>query len=632
MPVIGFLHAGSPDENAKRLAAFRKGLGDAGFVEGQNVAIEYRWAQGKIEELPTMAADLIRRKVVVITTPGSTAAAVAAKAATATIPVVFSSGTDPVALGLVASLNRPGGNATGITSLNAEVAAKRLGLLREMLPKASRYFTLVKPTSELAAPFVADVQSAATSLGIQIEVLNANSAGEIDAAFAAIPREPGNAMVFGPEGFFYVYRTHIAELALRHGLPTMFDVRDYVDAGGLASYGSDYLDVMEADGQLCRPDSQGRKARRPSGPAGHQIRTGHQPQDRQGARDRDIADAAGHGRRGDRMKRREFMALAGGVAAVWPLAAWAEPTPKVARIGMLIPAGINASVTREVFGAVRQGLADLGYVEGRDVIFEQRGGDGSSDRLAALAAELVNLKVDLIVAIATPAARAAQRATATIPIVVGSVGDPVQDGLVASLSHPGGNITGTTFLGPELVSKQLALFKELLPAASRVAVIWNPRAFSEATTAGMVKQATEAAKGLGLELRYVDVPGLDDFDRAIADAANGQADALFQFPNPTFYENRKRLVELVARYRLPAMYNAREFVVVGGLIGYGASPLVLNRRTAFFIDRILKGAKPADLPVEQPTTFDFAINRAAAKTLGINIPPTLLAAADEVIE
>jgi putative ABC transport system substrate-binding protein len=248
-----------------------------------------------------------------------------------------------------------------------------------------------------------------------------------------------------------------------------------------------------------------------------------------------------------------------------------------------------------------------------------------------MAAEIVSLKVDIIVAIASPAARAAQGATSTIPIVVGSVGDPVREGLVESLSRPGGNITGTTFLGPELVAKQLSLIKELLPAASRVAVIWNPRAFSEATTAGMVTQAAGAAKGLGLELRYVAVPGLD-FERAFADVANGYPDAVFQFPNPIFFENRKRLVDLAAQYRLPGMYNAREFVVVGGLIGYGASPLGLNRRTAFFVDRILKGAKPADLPVEQPTKFDFAINRTTAKTLGINIPQTLLAAADEVIE
>jgi putative ABC transport system substrate-binding protein len=248
MPVIGFLHAGSPEENVKRLAAFRKGLSDAGFVEGQNVAIEYRWASGKNEQLPAMAADLVRRQVAVIATPGSTAAAVVAKAATATIPIVFSSGTDPVPLGLVASLRRPGGNVTGITSLNAELAAKRLGLFRDLVPKTSRYFTLVKPTSELAAPFVTDLKGAAASLGIRIEVLNANTADEIEEAFARIPPEPGNAVVFGPEGFFYIHRTRIAELALRHALPTIFDVRDYVDAGGLASYGADYLNLMELVG------------------------------------------------------------------------------------------------------------------------------------------------------------------------------------------------------------------------------------------------------------------------------------------------------------------------------------------------------------------------------------------------
>ena len=248
MPVIGFLHAGSPDENVKRLAAFRKGLADAGFLEGQNVAIEYRWAEGRNQNLPAMVADLIQRKVALIATPGSTAAAVVARAATAVIPIVFSSGSDPVALGLVTSLNRPGGNATGITSLNAELAAKRLGVFRELVPNASRYFTLVKPTSELAAPFVNDLQNAAASLGIQVEVLKAETAAEIDQAFAGIPQAPGTVMVFGPEGFFYVHRAHIVELALRKALPTMFVVRDYVDAGGLASYGSDYMNAMELVG------------------------------------------------------------------------------------------------------------------------------------------------------------------------------------------------------------------------------------------------------------------------------------------------------------------------------------------------------------------------------------------------
>ena len=332
------------------------------------------------------------------------------------------------------------------------------------------------------------------------------------------------------------------------------------------------------------------------------------------------------------MKRRQFIVALASASATGPLSAGAQPGPKIPRIGLLIPSALEHPATQQVFGAIRQGLADLGYVNGRNIIFEQRGGNGTAERLDALAAELVGLKVDVIVAIATPAARAAQRATTAIPIVVGSVGDPVQDGFVASLAHPGGNITGTTFLGPELISKQLAILKELIPAASQVAVLWNPNAFSKQTTAGMVEKAAEAARVLGLQLRYVDVPGLDDFERGVSDAQKWHADAMFQFPNPTFYENRKRLVDLAVKYRLPAMYNTREFVEVGGLIGYGASPLGMNRRTAFYVDKILKGAKPADLPVEQPTVFELAINRTTANMLGIQISPTLIATADQVID
>src|SRR5271166_2617553 len=312
------------------------------------------------------------------------------------------------------------------------------------------------------------------------------------------------------------------------------------------------------------------------------------------------------------MRRRDFITLIGGAVAAAPRVVRAQ-AQKVTRVGMLIPSAPDASATQENFNVVRQGLAELGYVEGQNILFERRGGNGTPERLAAMAAELVDLKVDIIIAIATPAARAAQQATTTIPIVVGSVGDPIRDGLVASLSHPGGNITGTTFLGPELVPKRFALLKEMLPAASRVAVLWNSRAFSERTTADMVDQTNDAAKRLGFTLGYVEVPGIDHFEHAVAETADGRADAAFQFPNPTFYENRKLLVDLLAKYRLPAMYNAREFVEVGGLIGYGASPLGLNKRTAVFVDKIIKGTKPADLPLEQPTMFDLAINRAKAK-------------------
>ena len=259
LPVVGFLHGGSLRENEKRLAAFRKGLSDGGFVEGRDITIDYRWATGKNDRLPELAAELVKRKVALIVTPGSTAAAVAAKQATDTIPIVFSSGTDPVALGLVKSLSRPGGNATGITSLNAELAAKRLGIFRELAPKVSRYFTLVKPSSELAAPFVQDLQRAASDMSVHVEVLNAENAGEIEAAFGKIPMDAGCGMVFGPEGFFFVHRAEIAKQALARRLPTIFDVRDYVEAGGLANYGSDYYNVMELTGSYAARVLRGEK-------------------------------------------------------------------------------------------------------------------------------------------------------------------------------------------------------------------------------------------------------------------------------------------------------------------------------------------------------------------------------------
>jgi putative ABC transport system substrate-binding protein len=330
------------------------------------------------------------------------------------------------------------------------------------------------------------------------------------------------------------------------------------------------------------------------------------------------------------MRRRDFIAAVGALA-VGSLPLHAQ-TQKVTRIGLLTPSAPDAERTREVVAMMREVLSDFGYVEGKDVALEMRAGDGTAEGLLARAAELVALKVDIIVAIATPAARAAQQATRTIPIVAGSMGDPVQDGLVESLSHPGGNITGTTFLGPELVAKRLALLKELIPDVKRVAVLWNSKAFGEKTTADMVGQTNDAAKGLGIDLQYVEVRGLDAFEPAFAEARAGRAEALLAFPYPAFFENRKRLVELVGAYRAPTIYNAKEFVEIGGLMAYGASPIALNRRAALYVDRIIKGAKPADLPVEQPTVFDLAINRATARALGITIPSTLLAAATELID
>jgi putative ABC transport system substrate-binding protein len=330
------------------------------------------------------------------------------------------------------------------------------------------------------------------------------------------------------------------------------------------------------------------------------------------------------------MRRREFIVLVVSAAA-WPRALSAQQAAKRARIGYLIPSALDAPVNHENFDAIRRQFAELGYVESQSIVFDVRGADSRPDRLPALAAELVALKPDVIIALSTTAGRAVHEATRTIPIVVGSMGDPVGDGLVASLSRPGGNLTGTTFLGPELVAKRLSLLKQLIPTLSRVAVLWDHAALGRQTTNDMVSQSDEAARRLGLDLHYVEAHVVEDFEPAIDAGVKAGAEALFQFPNPTFYENRNRLAELAAQFRLPAMFNSREFIEAGGLIAYGASVVDMNRRTAIYADKILKGAKPADLPVEQPAKFELVINLATAKTLGITVPPSLLAFADEVI-
>jgi putative ABC transport system substrate-binding protein len=249
MPVIGFLSITSAGEQPHWLAAFRKGLSETGYVEGQNVSIEYRWAEGQYNRLPELAADLIRRHVDVIVAPPSAPAALAAKAATMTIPIVFSVGEDPVKLGLVASLSRPNGNATGTNFLIVELTAKRLGLLRELLPKAVRIGLLVNPDNVGNTERVLkDVEAAATAIGLQIQVLNASNSDEIDAAFATLVHNRADALLLGPDAFLNSRRVQIAILAARHMVPAVYSVRDYVEAGGLMSYGSDLTNSVRQQG------------------------------------------------------------------------------------------------------------------------------------------------------------------------------------------------------------------------------------------------------------------------------------------------------------------------------------------------------------------------------------------------
>jgi putative tryptophan/tyrosine transport system substrate-binding protein len=290
------------------------------------------------------------------------------------------------------------------------------------------------------------------------------------------------------------------------------------------------------------------------------------------------------------------------------------------------------SDARFAFDAFRQGLRERGYVEGHNIVIELRAAEGRMERFPALASELVRVKVDVIVAGNTPAARAVQQATTTIPVVVPVMGDPVRDGLVASLARPGGNITGLTFLGPELVPKRLALLKQAIPTVSMVVALWHPGAYGERTMNDMMKQAEAAARTLDVHLRLVAVQGSGELERAFSTIGEERADALMVFPSPMLFVERRRIVDLAAKRRLPSMAMGREFVELGGLLSYGASITDLNRRGAAYIDKILKGAKPAELPVEQPTKFELLVNLKTARELGLTIPREFLLLADEVIE
>jgi putative ABC transport system substrate-binding protein len=313
-----------------------------------------------------------------------------------------------------------------------------------------------------------------------------------------------------------------------------------------------------------------------------------------------------------------------------PLAAGAEQPGKVWRIGyMSIPS--RQSAADSIDHVFLPELRERGLVEGKNLIIEWRWAEGKVERLPEFAAELVRLNVDLIVAPQTASALAAKNATRTIPIVFMFPGDPVGVGLVASLARPGGNATGLTGTPtPEIYGKQLELLKETVPKASRVAVLSNPA--SAAVMAPVLREVERAARSLGLELQVLGVQGPEDFDRAFEAMTRKQADALFVLPVSMFFLHRQRLAHLAATHRLPSMDSRREFVESGGLMAYGVNLAWHMRRAAFYIDRILKGANPANLPVEQPTKFDLVINLKTAKALGLTIPQSVLIRADEVIQ
>jgi putative tryptophan/tyrosine transport system substrate-binding protein len=324
------------------------------------------------------------------------------------------------------------------------------------------------------------------------------------------------------------------------------------------------------------------------------------------------------------MQRREFITLLGGAAA-WPLVARAQgKTPRVGFMG-----NSTAALEANLVASFREGLRELGYEEGRNIAIDYRWADGQYERFAALVAELVAAKVDVIVTAGTPAALAVKKATNIVPLVMVAVGDPVGTGIVPNLARPGGNITGLSSIAPDLEGKRLGLLREVVPNLSHVAFFLNP---ANAFHSVSIQQARVAAQSLGIKLQLLEVDKSEQLDTAFASIVKEKPDALFILADRIFLHNRGRMMEFATQQRLPSVNAYRELVEAGGLMSYGPSYEDMHRRAAVYVDKILKGARPADLPVEQPTKFTLLVNLKAAKALGLTVPPSLLARADEVME
>jgi putative tryptophan/tyrosine transport system substrate-binding protein len=598
--------------------AFMDGLRERGYIEGQNIIIHYRSAEGREDRLYEIAGELVHLKVDVIIAD-TNAATRAAKKATTMVPVIFIYG-DPVWDGLVASLAKPGGNLTGLSIVAPQMAGKRLELLRDTLPKISRVAVLLDPDAAVHRGQFAEIQPLAQALRVQLQALELrDSKLDFERLFQQAVNQRADAVLTLPNPTVTAHRKRMLDFVARSRLPAMYPDGRFTVEGGLMSYGPDlpdlyrrtafYVDkILKGAKPADLPVEQPTKFElvinlKTAKPLGLTI-----PPKVLTWADRVISDAS-------RMPEKS-------VATTY--SSDSQRSAKIPRIGVLSP-GSRGSPGLKAF---RQKLRELGYIEGENIAFEYRSASGNEDRLPALAAELLRMNVDILVATNPRAARAAQQLTSTVPIVVTGIGNPV-GGLVKSMDEPGVNVTGSSFMAPELGGKRLELLNEIIPKISRVAVLANVGNIDRDKS---IKEIESVARSLRVQLQVLNVKTPDEIENTFLAMEKGKAGALTVLTQGMFVLNRARVVELAAKHRLPTMYPRNEFVRAGGLMSYGPDRLEEYRRGAYFVDRILKGAKPADLPVEQPTKFELLINLTAARQIGVTIPPEVLMWADQVIK
>jgi putative ABC transport system substrate-binding protein len=628
VPVIGFLSAQSAEVDYKNVTvAFLQGLKETGYVEGQNVAVEYRYAENQFDRLPALAADLVRHRVAVIVAGGNLPA-LAAKAATTTIPIVFVTAVDPVALGLVASLNRPGGNLTGSIDLQAELAPKRLQLLSELMPNTAVFGVLADPATVSTRSLIPDLKAAAHTLGRQLVVVYARTGSDLEAAFASLLQQRVGAVLVGSSNFYNRRTEQLAALAASHSLPAIYPYREFVPAGGLMSYGSSLGYVNHRAGIYAGRILKGEKpADLPVEQATRlelviNLKTAKAlglniPETLLATADEVI-----------QTKRRAFITGLGSAAA-WPLAVWAQQGDRLRRIGILMVGDENDPVRKTYVPALTHALAGLGWTDGRNVRIDLRWAGSDPNRVRGLAQELVGLQPDIIVTNGTGATVAVQRETRTIPIVFALVADPVASGIVTRFDRPSGNITGFASYETTMGGKWLELLSEIAPGLKRAAIMFNPDTAPASTHMPSLETAARSLKVVPIIAPIHSDAEIETAIRALGREPGGGLVVISDFFTT---EHRASIIMAAARNNVPAVYAQPAIARDGGLLSYGADTVDIFRRAAAYVDRILRGEKPGDLPVQLPTKFEFVINLKTAKALGLTVPQSILLRADEVIE